>query len=123
VKAEVALQVEVNGGKKTIGKILFDGEKRFLYRNFAWGNAHFRKWDALSFDSRLIPFLKSNLVREIHYEAEGRELFTISIEEFLAAAKDGNWGEGGQLYVPIAKWKKGIRLYPVPWTKDVKVIE
>ena len=121
-----AIRIKVNGEYRIVGKVVdvwagAKAGKRVFYRNYSWGSALFRKWDALSFDRRVAEFVRQDdTIQEIHYEDKDGVLFSVSKEYFLREAVEGNWGEEDQLYLSLPLWHQGKRDYRAPWTKTVR---
>lgn len=118
-----AFKVVVNGRARIIGKVIQVGEKQILYRRYPAHTAIFRKWDALSFDGRLVSYIATNAaIEEIHYEHDG-QLYTVSKARFLENARHGNHNEGDQWYLGMEHWTRTKRDYPVEYTKKVVTLD
>lgn len=124
---EWAIAVDVNGEQRIIGKLIYIVREKLLvfYRHYKWGNAYFRKWDALSFDARVVKLFKANpRIEQVHYEDDLGSLFFVPVKDYLENAILGEHGEGEQLYLPLGLWAVAPeRDYFVAFTNKIHVIK
>lgn len=109
--------IVVNEREVCLGRLLEDeGGRRVFYRPFDWRTSFFRKWEALSFDTRLLPYFTAHEVKEIHCRAKGENKLYVLPTEALASplVRIADHGDGRQIYVPLVLWEQR-KAYRAPW--------
>ena len=118
---EKALMIKTPSGEKTVGKIILHRGKPIFYREVRKANHAFRRFEAWSIQSSVLPVLQEAGVEWIYQYDRDEGMEKISVQDFLDKAVERDHGEGRQMYVSckyftplkmgrIRKWVNNVEL-------------
>ncbi len=118
---ERALMVKTPSGEKIVGKIVLLQGKPVFYREVRKTDHAFKRFDAWSIQSCVLPILQESGVQDIYQYDKGQGMSRIGVADFLEKAIERDHGDGKQLYVStryftplkmgrIKKWINSVEL-------------
>jgi len=115
--------IKTPSGEKIAGKIIFIRGKKCFYREVRKSNHAFRRFDAWSIQSCVLPVLQEEEVEIIYQYDRGEEqMLKITLIDFLEKAIERDHGEGKQMYVST-KYFKPLKMKRIrKWINDIELL-